>query len=118
MTRDNRRFDAIAEQIQRKAERLLLSKKVKMNMTTTMEMCLVKYVCALFVTIKRILNISENVIMQLFISVTNNIEIYCSIEWSKTFTSQVCIQYIIYTKLSFFRFAKVINLTKVSSSLL
>lgn len=117
MTRDNRRFDAIAEQIQRKAERLLLSKKVKMNMTT-MEMCLVKYVCALFVTIKRILNISENVIMQFFISVTNHIEIYCSIEWSKTFTSQVCIQYIIYTKLSFFRFAKVINLTKVPSSLL
>ncbi|KAL4716459.1 hypothetical protein ACJJTC_015887, partial [Scirpophaga incertulas] len=37
MTRDNRRFDAIAEQIQRKAERLLLSKKRSLEVVGDME---------------------------------------------------------------------------------
>lgn len=33
VTRDNRRFDAISEQIQRKAERIHLSKQVKILIT-------------------------------------------------------------------------------------
>ncbi|RVE46942.1 hypothetical protein evm_008421 [Chilo suppressalis] len=37
VTRDNRRFDAIAEQIQRKAERLLLSKKRSLEVVGDME---------------------------------------------------------------------------------
>ncbi|XP_045525141.1 dystonin isoform X23 [Pieris brassicae] len=37
VTRDNRRFDAIAEQVQRKAERLLLSKKRSLEVVGDME---------------------------------------------------------------------------------